>query len=172
MTGKYTPERTRKGVTVLRVPDMKVLGLRTKEKHGYDAVIMQVAKKVKEIRTEEKPEVGTEIKFEEIVKAGDRVDVAGTSKGKGFAGVVKRHHFKGGPRTHGQSNKERSPGSSGQTTTPGRVYRGKRRAGHMGNERVTMPGLKVLEVDAEKKLITVIGSVPGPAGHAILEVTV
>ena len=165
MTGKYTPERAREGVTVLRVPETKVVGLRNKEKHGYEAIILRMKdgkKEVsKEVRSEEKLEVGTEIKAEETLKAGDMIDVSGTSKGKGFSGAVKRYHFKGGPRTHGQSNKERQPGSSGATTTPGRVYRGKRRAGRMGGERVTVRGLKIMEVDAEKREITVIGSVPG-----------
>ncbi len=99
---------------------------------------------------------------------GERVDVIGTSKGKGFAGVVKRHHFRGGPKTHGASDRERAPGSSGATTTPGRVYRGTRRSGHMGTERVTVQGLKVVLVDAERNLIGLHGAVPGPKGGVIM----
>ena len=104
---------------------------------------------------------GTEIKAENIFKVGDLVQVTGTSKGKGFAGVVKRHHFKGGPRTHGQSDRERAPGSIGQTTTPGRVYKGKRMAGRMGNQKTTIKNLKVVAIDAEKNILTVSGVVPG-----------
>lgn len=105
--------------------------------------------------------LGKEIKVAEIFKVGDKVRVSGTSKGKGFAGVVKRHGFAGGPRTHGQSDRERAPGSIGQTTTPGRVYKGKRMAGRMGHERVTVRGLKVVAVDAEHNLLTIKGLVPG-----------
>src|SRR3990167_2061636 len=167
MTGKYTPDRARVGVTTLRVFPTTVVGLRTKDKHGYEAVVVksQVTShksQLREIRTGEKMEPGTEIKLEEVLKVGDVVRVAGRSKGKGFAGVVKRHGFAGGPRTHGQSDRERAPGSSGSTTTPGRVYKGKRRAGHMGNARVTVKGLRVLEVDGEKGLFSLVGAVPGP----------
>lgn len=100
-------------------------------------------------------------KAAEDLEPGDIVDVIGVSKGKGFAGVVKRHHFKGGPRTHGQSDRERAPGSIGQTTTPGRVYKGKRMAGRMGQNRVTIKNLRVVSVDGE--LLTVKGLVPGAA---------
>ncbi len=104
---------------------------------------------------------GTEIKVADVFKVGDKVRVIGTSKGKGFAGVVKRHHFKGGPRTHGQSDRERAPGSIGQTTTPGRVYRGKRMAGHMGAATVTVTGLKVTAVDPVTNTLTIKGVIPG-----------
>jgi large subunit ribosomal protein L3 len=99
---------------------------------------------------------------------GERVDVVGKSKGKGFQGVVKRYHFKGGPRTHGASDRERAPGSNGSGTTPGRVYRGSKRPGHMGDERVTAQGLKVMLVDAERNLIGVMGSVPGGHGGLVM----
>lgn len=95
----------------------------------------------------------------QIFEEGDIVDVTGNSKGKGFAGVVKRHHFKGGPRTHGQSDRERAPGSIGQTTTPGRVYKGKRMAGRMGNTRVTVKNLRIVGVSDDKILIK--GLIPG-----------
>ncbi len=98
---------------------------------------------------------------------GERVDVVGTSKGKGFAGVVKKYHFKGHFKTHGTSDRVRAPGSSGSTTTPGRVYKGTRRAGHMGHERVTAQGLKVVFVDAERNLLGVHGAVPGPKGGLV-----
>ncbi|MBE0415217.1 MAG: 50S ribosomal protein L3 [Dehalococcoidia bacterium] len=96
-----------------------------------------------------------------IFKAGDLVDVSGISKGKGFAGVVKRHHFAGGPKTHGQSDRHRAPGSIGATTSPGRVWKGMRMAGHMGNERVTVRRLKVVEADTERNLLLIRGAVPG-----------
>ncbi len=104
----------------------------------------------------------------DVFGLGERVDVIGTSKGKGFAGVVKRHHFAGGPKTHGGSDRLRAPGSNGQTTTPGRVYRGSRRPGHMGNERVTAQGLKVVLVDAERNLLGVNGAIPGPKGGLVM----
>jgi large subunit ribosomal protein L3 len=96
-----------------------------------------------------------------IFEVGDAVDVVGTSKGKGFAGVVKRHGFRGGPKTHGQSDRWRAPGSVGAGSTPGRIFKGIRMAGRMGNERVTAHNLKVALVDADKNLLAVKGAVPG-----------
>lgn len=97
----------------------------------------------------------------DMFKPGDLVDVTGISKGKGFAGVVKRHHFAGGPKTHGQSDRHRAPGSVGATTFPGRVLKGTRMAGRMGNKRVTVRNLKVIEVDTARHLLLVKGAVPG-----------
>jgi len=96
-----------------------------------------------------------------IFDVGDRVDVIGISKGKGFAGVVKRHGFGGGPKTHGQSDRQRAPGSIGAGTTPGRVHKGMRMAGRMGNARVTVQNLQVVLVDPERNLLAVAGAVPG-----------
>lgn len=96
-----------------------------------------------------------------IFEVGDRVDVTGISKGKGFAGVVKRHGFGGGPKTHGQSDRQRAPGSIGAGTTPGRILKGLRMAGHMGNARVTVQNLEVVLVDPERNLLGVKGAVPG-----------
>jgi len=104
----------------------------------------------------------------DIFAVGDHVDVIGTSKGKGFAGNVKRHHFSGGPRTHGQSDRQRAPGSVAPTTTPGRVHKGKRMAGHMGDARVTAQNLMVVLVDAERNLIAVRGPVPGATGSLVM----
>ena len=104
----------------------------------------------------------------DIFAVGERVDVVGTSKGKGFAGNVKRHHFAGGPRTHGQSDRQRAPGSVAPTTSPGRVHKGKRMAGHMCAERVTAQNLTVVMVDAERNLIAVRGPVPGAAGSLVM----
>ena len=104
----------------------------------------------------------------DVFGLGERVDVIGTSKGKGFAGVVKKYHFKGHFETHGTSDRVRAPGSSSSTTTPGRVYKGTRRASHMGSDRVTAQGLKVVLVDAERNLIGVHGAVPGPRGGLVM----
>jgi large subunit ribosomal protein L3 len=104
----------------------------------------------------------------EVFGIGERVDVVGTSKGKGFAGVVKRYHFAGGPKTHGASDRLRAPGSNSSGTTPGRVYKGSRRAGHLGHERVTAQGLKVVLVDAERNLLGVTGAVPGSKGGMVV----
>lgn len=111
---------------------------------------------------------GNTITVSQVLGIGDVVTVTGTSKGKGFAGVVKRHHFRGGPRTHGQSDRERAPGSIGQTTTPGRVYKGKRMAGRMGNDRVTVKNLRVFAVDDEKQTLTVSGLVPGARNSLVI----
>lgn len=168
MTGKYDDKGRRYGVTILSFPKTSVLDSRTPDKHGYSAVRLQLidkkSKLIREIRTEEILTPGSEIKLIDLIKPGDRLRVSGISKGRGFAGVVKRHHFKGGPRTHGQSNRERAPGSSGSTTTPGRVLRGTRRAGHMGVARISAKNLKVLDVNSDQSVFSVIGSVPGH-GH-------
>jgi len=99
---------------------------------------------------------------------GKRVDIIGISKGKGFAGAVKRHNFKGGPKTHGQSDRLRAVGSIGSTTTPGRVFKGKKMPGHMGNQRVSSQNVKIVLIDPEKNLIAVNGSVPGARGELVL----
>ena len=104
----------------------------------------------------------------DVFAVGDHVDVVGISKGKGFAGGIKRHHFKRQPKTHGASDRTRSPGSSGQTTTPGRVYKGKKMPGHLGHERVTSINMKVVLVDAERNLLAVSGSVPGAKGAVVI----
>jgi len=112
-------------------------------------------------------QVGDQINVD-VFAIGERVDVIGTSKGKGFAGGVKRYGFRGGPKTHGQSDRLRAPGSHGAGTTPGRVYKGSRGPGHMGTDRVTVQSLKVVLVDAERNLIGLHGAVPGPKGGLIM----
>lgn len=112
--------------------------------------------------------VGSEIKPEVMFKVGQTVKVSAISKGKGFQGVVKRHGFKGGSRTHGQSDRERAPGAIGMTTTPGRVFKGKRMAGRMGNERTTIKGLEVVSINDQG--ITIKGLIPGGKG-ALVELT-
>jgi large subunit ribosomal protein L3 len=104
----------------------------------------------------------------DIFQDGEIVDVIGISKGKGFAGAVKRHHFAGGPKTHGQSDRHRAPGSRGAGTTPGHTYPGLRGPGHMGDEQVTVQNLKIALVDAERNLIAIRGAVPGPRGGLVL----
>ena len=102
-----------------------------------------------------------------VFSVGDAVDVIGTSKGKGFAGAVKRYHFRGGPKTHGQSDRNRAPGSRGSGTTPGRVYKGARGPGHMGNDHVTVSNLRIVLVDPERNLLGIRGAVPGSRGGIV-----
>lgn len=141
-------------------------------KDGYEAIGLgfgnrdkdgKTPKFLREVRVvqDEKVPVGEIITVEKLFVPGDLVDITGTSKGWGFAGVVKRHHFKGGPRTHGQSDRERAPGSIGQTTTPGRVYKGKRMAGKSGDRKKTIKNLLVVHVDGENNRILVKGAVSG-----------
>jgi len=104
----------------------------------------------------------------DVFAIGDQVDVVGFSKGKGFQGGIKRHNFNRQPKTHGASDRTRSPGSSAQTTTPGRVYKGKRMAGHMGSERVTSLNIRVVLVDSDRNLLGVRGSVPGAKGTVVI----
>ncbi len=185
---KFLNDGTRVPVTEVAVPDNAVLQVKTQEKDKYQALQIGIGRKkkpskaalghvkkagfegvptrVREIRLDieedaELPKAGEFLKVEDFFKAGDMIDVTGTSKGKGFAGVMKRHNFRGGPKTHGQSDRARAPGSIGQTTTPGRVYRGKKMAGRMGSEMVTVRNLTVLDVDAANKKIYIAGLVPG-----------
>jgi large subunit ribosomal protein L3 len=104
----------------------------------------------------------------DVFSIGDHVDIIGVSKGKGFAGGIKRHGFKRQPKTHGQSDRERAPGSHGATTTPGRVFKGSRGPGHMGSARVTAQNLRVERVDAERNVLAVRGSVPGARGGLVM----
>jgi large subunit ribosomal protein L3 len=122
---------------------------------------------LREFRSKESVNVGDKVTVE-VFTVGERVDVIGTSKGKGFAGGVKRHHFAGGKKTHGQSDRHRAPGSRSSGTTPGRVFKGSRGAGHMGNDRVTSQALKIVMVDAERNLLGVHGAVPGGKGGLVV----
>jgi large subunit ribosomal protein L3 len=182
MTQVFTDIGEALGVTVIEAGPCQVTQVRTEDKDGYEAVQLGFG----ETKRLTKPERGhikgltpvrylREFKSTEIEQAevgqtvdvgmfepGTKVDVIAVSKGKGFAGVVKRHHFAGGPRTHGQSDRHRAPGSIGAGTTPGRVYKGTRMAGQMGNERVTVQNLEVVATDTERNLLLVKGSVPGP----------
>ena len=177
-------------VTVIEAGPCYVTQVRTKERDGYEAVQIgygaakrlngpekghldkarvPAVRHLRELRADglEGIEIGQKLDAS-LFKVGDLVDVVGTSKGKGFAGVVKRHHFRGGPRTHGQSDRHRAPGSSGSTTTPGRVFKGTRRAGQMGNARVTIQNLQVVEADGERNLLLLRGAVPGARNGLLL----
>jgi len=124
---------------------------------------------IREFRANDAQEIAEGDKLTvDVFEVGDAVDVIGITKGKGFAGAMKRHGFGGGPITHGQSDRQRSPGSHGAGTTPGRVFKGSRGPGHMGSERVTSQNLRVELVDAERNLLAVRGSVPGPKGNIVM----
>ena len=178
-------------VTLIEAGPCFVTQIRTVEKEGYSAVQLgfeEVKPKrltggeighlkrsnlpplkfIREFRSKE-VELKEGDKLDAAVfTVGEKVDVSGTSKGKGFAGAVKRYHFRGGPKTHGQSDRLRGPGSRGSTTTPGRVYKGTRGPGHMGNDSVTAQNLKVVLVDAERNVVGVNGSVPGARGGLVV----
>jgi len=175
-------------VTAIEAGPCFVTQVKKREKEGYDAVQLGFGP-AKRLNSPEKghlKKVGLlqhlrEFKASDIdslqvgqkvdvsmFKPGDLVDITGTSKGKGFAGVVKRHHFAGGPKTHGQSDRHRAPGSIGSTTRPGRVFKGLRMAGHMGNERVIVRHLKVVRADAERNLLLVRGAVPGARNGLVI----
>jgi len=191
MTQIFAENGRVQAVTVIEAGPCVVTQLKTPEKDGYTAVQLGYG----EHRHINKPEAGhlkasgaahlrhlVELRQDDgaadytlgqqvtvgLFQPGDEVDVTGTSKGKGFAGVVKRHHFRGGPKTHGQSDRHRAPGSIGPGTTPGRVYKGTRMAGRMGNERCTVQRLLVVGRDDERNLLLVRGSVPGPAGRLVI----
>jgi len=173
---KFLENGTRIPVTKLSVDGNVVVALRTQEKNHYSAIQLGFEKRTKlapksnkgafkflrEIRivdSDTVPAIGNVIKASEIFKPGDVVNVTGISKGKGYAGGVKRYGFRGGPRTHGQSDRERAPGSIGASTTPGRVYKGKRMAGRMGHDQVTVKNIRIVSVD--DNYILVKGLVPG-----------
>ncbi|MBM4431979.1 MAG: 50S ribosomal protein L3 [Chloroflexi bacterium] len=170
-------------VTVIEAGPCYVVQIKTADKDGYNAIQLGfgVAKHVnkpqrghlkgigdlrylKEVRTDdvERYQVG-QVLDASLFKVGDLVDVIGTSKGRGFAGVVKRHGFAGGPATRGQSDRQRHPGSIGASNIPGWVRKGLRMGGHMGSAQVTVQNLKVLMVDPERNLLVVTGGVPGAA---------
>lgn len=147
----------------------------TKPMQGHlKSVIKEGAKTapriLREIRVTEEPKynVGDTIKVSDIFNVNDKISVTGISKGKGFAGGVKRWHFSGGPKTHGQSDRLRAPGSIGQGTTPGRVYKGKHMAGHMGVEQIKVKGLKVVAIDNEKNEMQISGPIPGATNSLVL----
>ncbi|MGI9611121.1 MAG: 50S ribosomal protein L3, partial [Acidimicrobiia bacterium] len=128
------------------------------------------AKNLVELKVEDPAEykLGQELKVADLFEKGTKADVSGVSKGKGFAGVMKRHNFAGQPASHGAHKVHRAPGSIGACATPARVFKGMRMAGRMGGERVTTLNLEVVAVDAERDLLLLGGSVPGPKGSVVL----
>jgi len=159
------------GYNALKVAfgDVREKSLNKPQKGIFSKAGVPVKKYLKEFKVEDfdKYAIGQEIKVEEMFKAGDKVDVSGISKGKGFQGVIKRHGQTIGPISHG-SKYFRSPGSMGAGTSPGRVFKGKNLPGHMGAEKVTIQNLSVVRVDGERNLLLVKGAVPGPKGALLV----
>ncbi len=196
MTRIFTDDGGTLPVTVLDVSDNRVTQIKTPDKDGYAAVQVAFGKRrasrvakplaghlakagveaghlLKEFRLA-KPEqlgelkVGAKVGVETVFKVGQRVDVQGVTIGKGFAGVIKRHHFHSQRASHGNSISHKTPGSTGQNQSPGHVFQGKRMPGHLGNERRTIANLVVVRIDAERQLLLVKGSVPGSKGRDVV----
>lgn len=194
MTRIFTEEGNSVPVTVIEVSPNRITQIREQDKDGYEAIQVTCGSKrtslvsrpraghfakagveagegLWEFRLEgndgEGLEIGSELTVERF-EAGQKVDVTGTTKGKGFAGVVKRHNFRTQDATHGNSLSHRAPGSIGQCQTPGRVFKGKKMAGHMGDERQTTLNLQVVKVDAERNLLLIRGAVPGATGGHVM----
>ncbi len=193
MTQIFDEEARAIPVTVVKAGPVQVVQIKTMERDGYNAVqISYGSAKPKnvnqptsghyakagvapgshliEVKVEDPSEfkVGQEIKVEEMFEAGAKADVSGVSKGKGFAGVMKRHNFAGQNASHGNHKKHRAPGSIGACATPARVFKGMKMAGRMGGEKVTTLNLEIAGVDAERGLLLLNGSVPGPKGSVVL----
>jgi len=179
MTQIFSDKGQANAVTAIEAGPCIVTQIKTNDKEGYNAVQLgfgqaksaaQAAqakglkrfKHLREFRVDANEAVNIGDKIDvSLFKAGDLVDITGVSKGKGFAGVVKRHHFHGGPKTHGQSDRHRHAGSIGSSTSPGRVLKGTRMAGHMGDSQTTVRHLEVFEANPERNLLVVRGAVPG-----------
>ncbi|EHQ53594.1 MULTISPECIES: 50S ribosomal protein L3 [Ectothiorhodospira] len=194
MTRVFTEDGVSLPVSVIEVEPNRVAQVKTSDRDGYRAV--QVAVGSRKASRVSKPQAGHlakagveagrglwEFRLEdgegegieagaslnvEVFSAGQKVDVTGTSKGKGFQGVIKRHNFSMQDATHGNSRSHRAPGSIGQNQTPGRVFKGKKMAGQMGNERCTVQNLEVVRVDVERNLLLIHGAVPGSTGGDVL----
>ena len=166
MTRVFTEDGGSVPVTVIEALPNRVTRLRTGDQDGYSALQVTTGK-VKPSRLS-KPFAGQFELTVERFEAGQFVDVVGTSIGKGYAGVIKRHNFKSQDATHGNSLAHRAPGSIGQNQTPGRVFKGKKMSGHLGNVRRTAQNLEVVRVDSERNLILVKGSVPGHKGGRLI----
>jgi large subunit ribosomal protein L3 len=194
MTRIFTDDGSTLPVTVLDVSDNRVTQIKTPERDGYSAVQVAFGKRrasrvrkplaghlakagveagnlLKEFRADAKDiaslKVGAKLGAD-LFKVGQKVDVQGVTIGKGFAGVIKRHHFSSNRASHGNSISHNKPGSTGQNQDPGRVFPGKRMAGHLGNVKRTVPNLVVVRVDAERQLLLVRGSVPGSKGRDVV----
>ncbi len=188
MTQVFRESGLAETITAIEAGPCTVTQLKTGEKEGYTAAQLGFAttkrltsperghlkgmglfKHLREFRLRDTADVEVgQVVDVSIFNEGDLVDVTGWSRGKGFAGVVKRHGFAGGPKTHGQSDRHRAPGSVGAGASPGRVFKGQRMAGHMGNRRVTVRKLKVYRADTDKNLLLVIGHVPGGENGLLL----
>lgn len=186
MTQIFRDNGKAEAVTVVEAGPCSVIQIKTVAKEGYNAVQLGFGeakrlksperghlrglgqfKHLREFRVDDIGDIQVKVDVS-LFKAGDLIDVTGVSKGKGFAGVVKRHGFAGGPKTHGQSDRHRHGGSIGATTSPGRVLKGTRMAGRMGNQRVTVRKLEVLEADPVRNLLLVKGAVPGAKNGLLL----
>ncbi len=177
-------------VTVIKAGPCYVTQVRTVDQDGYSAVQLGFEETktqrlsggelghlkknelpplriLREFRTDEELEEGQALTVD-VFEEGERVDIVGKSKGRGFAGVVKRWGFSGGPKTHGQSDRHRAPGSIGAGSTPGRVFKGKKMPGRMGNDTVTSQNLLISRIDPENNIIAVRGSVPGPKNGLVI----
>jgi large subunit ribosomal protein L3 len=175
-TQTFSDKGKRYVVTKIEAMPLIVKRIKKFKQDGYFAyqVAVKKAKKqrkpfLREIKFEKEPELklNDQIKAEQVLKKDDKVKVTGITKGKGFAGAMKRWGFKGGPRTHGQSDRQRAPGSIGQGTDPGRVWKGKKMPGRMGGVTKTIKGLKIFKIDQENEEIWITGVVPGPKGSLI-----
>ena len=176
-------------VTVIQAGPCAVTQIKSKETDGYNAVQLgfgatknlnkperghlknsDPVKHLREVKADNLQDysIGQQISVD-IFDVGEKIDIIGTTKGKGFAGTMKRHGFGGGPRTPGQSDRGRAPGSIGGGTTPGKVYKGLKMSGHMGNERVTVKNLEIVQIDQDRNLLVVKGGVPGaPNGLLVI----
>ena len=191
MTQVWSEDNRLLPVTVIEVQPVRVVQIKTVDSHGYNALQVtfgparrkinkpeqghfdkagvEAGRELLELRLDDvsEYEVGQEISLDTFA-AGDIVDVTGTSKGKGFTGVMKRHNFAGQRATHGAHLVHRMPGSIGQCATPARVFKGTKMAGRMGGEQVTVQSLKIVQADPDRNLVLVQGSVPGPKGSRVV----
>jgi len=172
-TAVFADQGRRQTVSLIKATPLTVDRIKNSEKDGYQAIVCRCGKITKELRCsgELSVKTGDRLTAGEVFAAGDKVKITGLSKGRGFAGVVKRHGFSGvGGSTHGQSDRQRHPGSIGMRTTPGRVWKGKRMAGHYGGETITVKNLQIIGFDQANNILTVSGTVPG-SRNSLLTIT-
>ncbi|HDH97847.1 50S ribosomal protein L3 [Thermovirga sp.] len=192
MTQIYTEDGFAVPVTVVEAGPCVIVDIRDEQKNGYNAIVagfgevksgkltkpyrgvfeknnLEPKRWLREFRVEsvEGYEIGQEIRVD-IFEKGEKVNVTGKSKGKGYAGVMKRHNFAGGPASHGSSKFHRQPGSAGGSSFPGHIFKGKTMPGRLGNERVTVKGLTVVDLDPENNLLLIKGAIPGPRNGLVM----